>query len=89
MKLTSNYNVSDKIWFLYQDGKFYEGSILDITSWDKWNSFRYDVHHHGANEDITHNIEERNIYPSKNAILENCLVYEVVDEVVDEVPATE
>ena len=73
MKLTVKFNVGDNVWFFEQNQvKFFEGTINDVQSWDKWSGFRYDVQHISPNgEQMSFNIEEKNLYASKNEILTN------------------
>jgi len=73
MKLTSKFNAGDLIWFFEQGQvKFFEGTINDVQSWDKWSGFRYDVQHiDQSGNSMNYNIDESRLYNSKQEILEN------------------
>ena len=71
MKLTSKFNAGDNIWF-FESGriKFFEGTIKEVQSWDKWSGFRYEITHiTPEGESINFNIEEKNLYSSKNDVI--------------------
>ena len=71
MKLTSKFNAGDKVWF-FESGqiKFFEGTIKEVQSWDKWSGFRYELNHINSNgETMNFNIEEKNLYASKNDVM--------------------
>jgi len=73
MKITSKFNAGDSVWF-FESGqiKFYEGTINEVQSWDKWSGFRYDVQH--VNQEgvsTNYNVEENKLFASKNEILAN------------------
>ena len=76
MTITTKFNVEDKVWFYAPEhGKFVEGTITDIQSWDKWNDFRYVIDHELADESkIAFTIDEKNIYSTKNEILSTAFV---------------
>jgi len=71
MKLTSKFNAGDTVWFFEQGQvKFFEGTINDVQSWDKWSGFRYDITHIGQDgNSMNYNVEENKLYTSKNEIL--------------------
>ena len=76
MKIQSKYNGGEKIWF-FEPGqvKFFEGTITDVQSWDKWGGFRYEIKHvYADGHEMLHNIEEKNLYDSKEQILETLFV---------------
>lgn len=73
MKITSKFNAGDNVWFFEQGlFKFFEGTVLEVQSWDKWNGFRYDVKHVNT-EGVAqnYNVEENKLYTSKEEILTN------------------
>lgn len=77
MSIQSTHDVGDKVWvFRNEDGKFYEGTVNEIQSWDKWNGFRYDIIHHGESE-IRMNIEERFVFSSREEIINTRFIAEV------------
>ncbi len=77
MSIQTKFNESDAVWvYNSEDGKFYEGKIKEIQSWDKWNGFRYVISHRGAEEKEI-NAEEKFIYNTKNEILNDCFIEEV------------
>ena len=71
MKITSKFNAGDTVWFFEQGQvKFFEGTINDVQSWDKWSGFRYEIQHiNQEGSPMTYNIQEDKIYTSKNEIL--------------------
>jgi hypothetical protein len=73
MKITSKYNEGENVWFFEQGQvKFFEGTINEIQSWDKWSGFRYDVKHVNAEgQPMNYNVEESKLYTSKDEILAN------------------
>ena len=76
MNIQSAYNEGDKVWvYRNEDGKYYEGTINEVQSWDKWNGFRYEIKHQGATE-LTINVEEKLIFSSREDIINNCFVAE-------------
>lgn len=76
MTISSKFNKGLKVWaFRQEDGKFYEGTISDVQSWDKWGGFRYEIKHEGA-ETITLNAEERFIFLSKEEIIQDRFISE-------------
>lgn len=76
MNIQSAFNVGDKVWvYRNEDRKFYEGTIQDVQSWDKWNGFHYEIKHQGETE-IMINVEERLIYNSREEIISECFVAE-------------
>ena len=80
MTIQSKYEINDKVWaFESGSGKYYKGTVTDITSWDKWAGFRYEINHNGI-EPRTINCEENFIYVSKNEIDSTCFVDEVVNQ---------
>ena len=79
MNIQSAYNVGDHVWvYRNEDGKYYEGTIQEVQSWDKWNGFRYEIKHQGESEIII-NAEEKLIYNSREDIIDNCFVAENAD----------
>jgi len=78
MNIQSTYDVDDKVWvFRNEDNKFYEGTIKEVQSWDKWNGFRYEVIHH-SNPEIMINVEEAKIFNSREEIINTRFVAEPV-----------
>lgn len=76
MNIQSAFNVGDKVWvYRNEDHKYYEGTIQDVQSWDKWNGFRYEIKHQGATELII-NVEEKLIFNSREEINSTCFVAE-------------
>lgn len=77
MSIQSKFNEGDSVWaFSAEEGKFYEGIVKEVQSWDKWNGFRYAISHRG--EEIKEiNSEERYLYSSKQEIIDNCFISEV------------
>ena len=76
MNIQSTHDVGEKVWvYRNEDHKFYEGTIAEVQSWDKWNGFRYEITHHGENE-IRMNVEEKLIYNSREEIINNCFIAE-------------
>ncbi len=78
MKLTSKFDKGQVIWFFNNMGgdnnraKFLEGTITEVQSWDQWSGFRYNVTHIDANgASMSYNAEEKNMYKSKEEVLEN------------------
>ena len=72
MKITSKYNGGENVWFFEQGQvKFFEGTINEVQSWDKWSGFRYDVKHVNAEgQAMNYNVEESKLYASKDEILD-------------------
>ena len=78
MNIQSTYDVNDRVWvFRNEDNKFYEGTIKEVQSWDKWNGFRYEVIHHSTPE-IMINVEEAKIFNSREEIINTRFVAEPV-----------
>ena len=76
MRIESKYDVNDKVWFFNDsDSKFYEGTVMEINTWDQWSGFRYEIKHVGTQE-INISAQENRIFASKQEILENCFVEE-------------
>lgn len=77
MKLTSKFDEGAVVWFLNNMGgdqaaKFLEGTINSVQNWDKWSGFRYDISHvNPEGVEMSYNVEERNIYKTKNDVLTN------------------
>lgn len=73
MKITSKFNEGDTVWFFEQGRvKFMEGVINAINSWDKWGGFRYEIKHINSDgNQQMYNAEEKNMFTSKNEVLEN------------------
>lgn len=73
MKITSKFNEGDTVWFFEQGRvKFMEGVINAINSWDKWGGFRYEIQHVNSDgNQQMYNAEEKNMFTSKNEVLEN------------------
>lgn len=73
MKITSKYNGGENVWFFEQGlVKFFEGTINEVQSWDKWSGFHYDVKHVNAEgQTMNYNIEESRLYASQEEILAN------------------
>lgn len=77
MTLTSKYDIGDKVWaFESGIGKYYKGTVTNITSWDTWGGFHYEIQHNGE-EQRTINAEEKFIYANKTEIDSNCFVDEI------------
>lgn len=72
MKIQSKYNGGELVWFFEQGQvKFFEGTISEVQSWDKWTGFRYEVKHVNKDgQEMTYNVEESKLYTSKEEILE-------------------
>lgn len=78
MKIESKFDVNDKVWFFNDaDSKFYEGTITDVSNWDKWSGFRYEVKHEGVNP-INNSVAENRLYASKQEIMDNAFISETV-----------
>jgi len=77
MTITSTYSIGDKVWALGEFGTYYEGTITEIPSWDKWAGFRYEIQHNGV-EPKHFNVEEKSILSSRQDIIDNKIVPEVV-----------
>ena len=76
LTLQTKFNEGDSVWvFRGEDCKFYEGTIKEIQSWDKWSGFRYQIQHHGES-DLDINAEEKFIFATKDEILANNFVAE-------------
>ena len=76
MKIQSKYNGGEKIWF-FEPGqvKFFEGTITDVQSWDKWGGFHYEIKHLDAEgQEMLYNVEENKLYDSKEQILDTLFV---------------
>lgn len=92
MKLTSKYDEGKVVWFLHNVGgdqptKFYEGTVTSVQSWDKWSGFRYDITHIGPDGIAqSFNVEERNVYASKNEVLSTAFEENGVELVPDAKP---
>jgi len=73
MKITSKFNEGDTVWFFDQGQvKFMEGVINAINHWDKWSGFHYEIQHVNPNgNQQMYNAEEKNMFTSKNEVLEN------------------
>lgn len=80
MKLTSKFDKGQTVWFFNNIGggaensgaKFLEGTINEVQSWDQWVGFRYNVSHINANgSTMSYMAEERNMYKTKEEVLEN------------------
>lgn len=76
MTITSTYSIGDKVWALGEFGTYYECTIVEIASWDKWTGFRYEVQHNGI-EQKYFTVEERSILPSRQDIIDNKIVSEL------------
>lgn len=77
MKIQSKFNENDKVWFYYySENKFYEGTVKAVSSWDRYSGFRYDVEHNGDLRQFTESIEEKNLYASKQEIIDTAFVSE-------------
>lgn len=72
MKITSKFNEGDAVWFFEpMKVKFMEGTISAVNSWDKWSGFRYEIQHiNPEGSQMSYNIEEKNIFTSKNEVLD-------------------
>lgn len=71
MKLTTKFNTGDNVWFFEQGKfKFFEGTITDIQSWDKWGGFRYELTHiNSEGVEEKYYAEEKRLYVSQEEIL--------------------
>lgn len=76
MKLESKFNENDVVWFFEPNGvKFMAGTITSINSWDKWMSFHYEIkHYNDEGIPMMYNIEEKNIFLTKEEILDGLFV---------------
>lgn len=80
MTITSKYEVGDRVWvFETGMGKFYQGTVVAIQSWDQWGGFRYEVQHNGA-ESRTINAEEKFVYVNKQDIDTNVFIEETGEQ---------
>lgn len=72
MEITSKFNEGDSVWFFEpMKVKFMEGTIDAVNSWDKWSGFRYEIRHiNPEGVQMSYNIEEKNIFTSKNDVLD-------------------
>jgi len=71
MEITSKFNEGDAVWFFESmKVKFMEGTISTVNSWDKWSGFHYEIQHiNPEGMQMTYNIEEKNVFASKNDVL--------------------
>ena len=83
MSIQSKFEVGDKVWAFSADQvKFFEGTISEIQSWDKWNGFRYEIRHRNAEDPdmpIIINTEENNIFETKQEVIDEKFVSEPVE----------
>jgi hypothetical protein len=76
MNIQSNFDQGDKVWvYRNEDGKYYEGTVREVQSWDKWNGFRYEIVHNGE-EEISINAEEKFVFNSREEIINTRFVAE-------------
>lgn len=77
MSIQSKFEVGDKVWALDEFGTYYESTITEIISWDKWAGFRYEVRHNGV-ETKYFNVIETAILLSRQDIIDNKIIPEVI-----------
>lgn len=76
MTLESKFNEGNVVWFFEPSSvKFMQGTIMSLQSWDKWMSFRYEIKHfNDEGVPMMYNIEERNIFLTKEEILDGLFI---------------
>lgn len=83
MSIQSKFEVGDKVWAFSSDQvKFFEGTISEINSWDKWSGFRYEIRHKNAqdpNMPIIINTDENNIFATQQEVINEKFVAEPVE----------
>ena len=75
MQITSRFDINDKVWFYY-NGKYYEGVITEINSWNISDAFIYQICHDSLEStSFIMNIKESNIYALESDIPQPILVH--------------